>query len=515
MQVRSQDEIVLDLHSLAAEDGYIHTISFLLHTDLYWDSATDPTKVNPLEHLSIDELAYLIGLLFAKRPTFTEADPSAFQDQLDRSRGLMMELHTAFEKPIRESIESALIAEPPDSNPFGHGKVLREPMFYGAASGYDFQMATMATEKYKYDTEWLRQHKNADLAVYQSIHSTLRKLHQTKMRELQLEFDKTKKAPTTLLPTFCFNRETLCEWDENVIDSFLNNFSAMPEEFKRDQLQPGEYNILYSRPIVKTDSNSFFLPICNLLARSLYETPFYWMITDPDYGDRAAQNRGLFVEEMAHSLLCRPFGDQNTLCAITVHKSKEEEATDIDVLAICGNRALIVQAKSKRLTELSRLGNDDQIKNDFEKAIQSAYDQGIIARTAILSPGSILTNKTGERISLNEDIKEAYIICVLSDDYPALLLQTDCFLKKPASNSPSPLALNLLDLDVLVHYLEDPYDFLFYVHQRTSLAANIMAVHELDLLGFHLNQKLFIQDNGEVLFVGGSFGKLIDASTVT
>ena len=45
-----------------------------------------------------------------------------------------------------------------------------------------------------------------------------------------------------------------------------------------------------------------------------------------------------------------------------VKKDKETTVTDIDVLVIVGNKAIIVQVKSKRLTALSRIGNEEKIK---------------------------------------------------------------------------------------------------------------------------------------------------------
>lgn len=515
MQDRSEKEIILNLHSLAAEDGYIHTISILLQMDLYFDATTDFTKLNPRDYLSYSELGYLIGLLFSTRVSLTEPDPSTIQDQIDRTRALMIELHAAFEHPMREIIQSTLQGEPPKSDPFCHGKVLREPMLYGADSGYDFQMVAMAAEKYKYDEAWLREKKKIDIAICNSMYMTLRQVHLAKLLELGDVIHKTKVAPTTLLHTFCFRRETLQEYGDSVICDFLKNFSAKPKDFERGRLLPAEYNILHSKPIVEIESDLYFLPICNLLARSLYETPFYWMNEDHVYQNQAATNRGRAVEEMAYSRLCRTFGTENTFRGIKVHRSKAEEATDIDVLAICGNRALIVQAKAKRLTELSKLGNDEQIRNDFEKAVQSAYTQGLIARTAILSSNGILTDQNGETISLHENIREAYIICLLADDYPALLMQTENFLKKPTPNSASPIAINLLDLDVLVHYLDDPYDFLFYVHQRTDLADSITSGHELNLLGYHLNHKLFAFDDCDSVLIGEDFGQLVDANFIT
>jgi hypothetical protein len=45
------------------------------------------------------------------------------------------------------------------------------------------------------------------------------------------------------------------------------------------------------------------------------------------------------------------------------------------VLVLFGNRAIVLQAKAKKLTLEARKGNDNQLKDDFKKSVQESYDQ--------------------------------------------------------------------------------------------------------------------------------------------
>ena len=54
---------------------------------------------------------------------------------------------------------------------------------------------------------------------------------------------------------------------------------------------------------------------------------------------------------------------------IEIIRSKNEVLSEIDVLVIFGDRAIVLQAKSKKLTLEARKGNDLQLKDDFKKAV--------------------------------------------------------------------------------------------------------------------------------------------------
>ena len=102
---------------------------------------------------------------------------------------------------------------------------------------------------------------------------------------------------------------------------------------------------------------------------------------------------------------------------------------EADALVFFGDRAIVVQAKSKRLTIEARKGNDLQLKEDFKKAIQSAYDQARRCAEALTLEGFRFVNRSGGEIAISEKPRVVYPICVVSDHYPALAFQARQFLK--------------------------------------------------------------------------------------
>lgn len=102
---------------------------------------------------------------------------------------------------------------------------------------------------------------------------------------------------------------------------------------------------------------------------------------DASYLETAKRHRGEFAERKTATLLKSVFGNHGVFERVKVKKGKKETVTDIDVLALAGNRAVIAQVKSKRLTELAKMGDDRTLAADFQSAIQGAYDQGLRKHT--------------------------------------------------------------------------------------------------------------------------------------
>ena len=108
------------------------------------------------------------------------------------------------------------------------------------------------------------------------------------------------------------------------------------------------------------------------------------------------------------------------------------------MLAIVGNKAVIAQVKSKRLTEVAKIGNETRLGADFKLAVQEAYDQALLCRRALLDRDSNLL-VGGKEIHLGESIDDAYILCVTLDHYPAVMHQVDVYLaKKPDDRYQTP-----------------------------------------------------------------------------
>ena len=122
-------------------------------------------------------------------------------------------------------------------------------------------------------------------------------------------------------------------------------------------------------PSFALEGDRFFLPIFFNLAKSIYESPYYWMLRDSKYKETGLSNRGDATEEIAFDLLTRVFGEENVRRGVKI-RNRNQDVTDIDVLAVAGNKAVIVQAKSKKLTMASRGGDGESLKGDFQEAVQ-------------------------------------------------------------------------------------------------------------------------------------------------
>lgn len=398
---------------------------------------------------------------------------------------------------------------------FGMGKNMVEPIFYGDSGAYDFQYLNLAPLLYSQDTEWLAGNGH-DLDLYALYTFALK--HLIMLKASNPEND--SYDADNILEVFSFDAKELGEFakkatkDDRITtgsaQKFIDTFKSIPGDVNSDFNIPSDRNHLDAFPIIELPNGRYYLNSTFNLSESIYNLPWIWMLNDKKYRATADKNRGLNVEILAHGLLKRPFGD-NVYHSVKIKKGSTV-LTDIDGLAVIGNKAIIFQEKSKWLTDLSKSGDEASLQSDFQKAIQDAYDQGIVSRQAILNQdGIVFELDDGTIINPGEAIEEAYIVCVTASVYPAQLVQSMHYLKKQ-NDDPVPIAISLLDLDIITYYLQDPYDFLYYIQQRVALHDKIHAESEITLLGYHLKYRLYINpDEADKMYLDSSYGQLIDA----
>ena len=258
------------------------------------------------------------------------------------------------------------------------------------------------------------------------------------------------------------------------------------------------------------EGGQYCIPIFPNLPKAIYDSPYYWMIEDEQYRDTALRNRGDATESITHDLLSPVFGYGRVFRGVKVGKGKAA-LTDIDVLAVSGDKAVIVQCKSKKLTIDARRGEGRALRADFTKAAQDAYDQAITARKALLDGGYRFSDATGAAISLPHKIDEVYILCLTGDHYPAVMTQARVYLKRQDVD-PHPILLSIFDLDLVCYYLRDRFDFLYYLRQRSAHAMYFMADSEISLIGFHLKHKLYPDESYDMTGIDSGYGQLVDAN---
>lgn len=572
--MRRIELIISDIKNFVNSKGFIYSLCMILFEDFRIDPEKmheiDYIKRLNTKEASL-LLGFLIQ---KKIDFSTPDSPQELFQLKQKTYDLMEELHHSFWIPFGEKLKSTFEKESKGEDIsngqkefFSKGDMLIEPIFYSSTGVYDFQYLEFLDRKYKYDKNWLLEKKDFDFEKIKKIVTQIKNILQdnsTKIRFYNLKEklpqmieEMKKKDPNEnwekqakeLLPMMelhqyveLFFNESLNQenfriediksnaWQsfyqnlvelfvfkksdlENSlnIDSFLNNYSISFEENLNSQFQNiGNFNLINVRPIIKLDEIRYFVPISFLLFEAVYENPFYWMWSeDMSYRDQLGQNRGQVGEEITFDFLSKVFGMNRTFKAVKITSKKGIDDTDIDVLCVLGTKALCVQVKSKKLTELSRTGNDEQLHKDFKGAVQDAYDQGLIACKKILDKNAKFINENGNEIKLSEEIDEVYIMGITTENYPALTHMSHVMLNKK-EDEPFPIVLTIFDLELIVHYLDDPYDFLYYIKQRISLMDYFEADEEIVFLGYHLDQKLWKMPNSDFVYISNDFGKMID-----
>lgn len=520
--MRSEKEIFLDLETLCSSKGYIHALSYLCYRDNIFAigdtlDAADLQNLHSEERLIRTEISLLIGLMLKKLVGFELPSPTIIQEYIKQSESLLGEMHDAMIGSWATGV-STESPSPDTPNPFSSGESLREPIFYSAELAYTFQYLDFAQQKYAADSKWLKLNKGFDIAEVALFVSAL---HQVQTTRLLSTLKAMKTIPLhkwTILPGFVFTIRDIVQnstLTEQVVSSIVAAFSQPNEASNANFDSIHAYSVHTGSPIITGQMGEFILLQYYSIVEAMYDSPFYWMATDREYKSKAFQHRGIFAEAFAEKRLCNVFGRDRVYANVDVNPSKQWPSGEIDVLVIFGNRAIILQAKSKRLTIEARKGNDGYVKDDFKKAVQDAYDQGFSCAHALLDPACRLQSKDGKPIKLSYSTKYIHIICVVSDHYPSLNFQARQFLAIQENDRISyPITTDIFALDAIVEMLETPVHFINYLDLRRRFAPNLMASHEMVLLSFHLRQNLWIEKDIDMLMLSDDVSVDLDVAMV-
>ena len=292
----------------------------------------------------------------------------------------------------------------------------------------------------------------------------------------------------------------------------LNAFALTPGEKNKTFRALDDFNVANATPLLRSN-DAFVLFQSYSLVEALYESPFYWMVVDKAYTSTAMQNRGRFTEAFCRDRLELVFGKSRVHTNVDIFESKSKKVGEIDVLVFFGDRAVIVQAKSKRLTLESRKGNDGRIRDDFKKSVQDSYDQGLTCAEKISDPTVKLVGSDGLEIPVPGRVSEIYLLCVVADHYPSLQFQSRQFLKYTQTDViQAPMVLDVFTLDAITEMLPSPLRFLSYINRRVGYTERLMATHETVILSYHLKKNLWIEEKVDMLMLGDNISVDLDVA---
>lgn len=513
---RPSELITSDLEKLTAEPGFIYTFCLMV-LEFLWMSPDQITAIDWYERPNNREMSVLLGFL-VKHAVDSWNPPSEeiYNVQRKRTCSLLQELHLSYAFPPPNPGEGNHSTDPAWPAEVSHayeewinnGDGMVEPILYGGEGAYDFQYLEMADERYSLDHAWLEEHLGTSYGSIIQVAQRFKEMAGSRVRNLRHPYS-FEDFSEQILSALSFSPADFPTDDRFAFETLVDKFALFPGSVNESFSPTKDRNVVDSQPVIDLGNQRYFLPLFANLAQAIYESPFYWMNRDHLYKDTAFRHRGETTERITRTLLSPVFKHGRIYRNVRV-KSGTKDVTDIDVLAVSGNKAVIVQCKSKKLTAKARTGDADSLKNDFLKAVQEPYQQGLAARNVLLGENPSLTRNGGQPIQLRWPITDAYVVCVTGDHYPALLAQARAYLHI-RDGDPYPVIMTIFDLDLACHYLADQFEFLYYLRQRSNNAEYYFADSEPSLLGFHLRHKLFRDPDTNMAWVSYEFGQLIDA----
>jgi hypothetical protein len=503
MASRDEQEIFEELARLVKSPGYIHAISLLCFRDNYIHfgaelKAQDMDRLYSHSRLIRSELTTLIGLLIRGSIEFSHPGIGALQEYIERTEALLIELHGALGATMFNGLFETENASAAGGRLDLAGSALREPIFYGGESAYGFQYRDLAAIKYRADDPWLRAHLGFSIGDARKVVIAVAAVLDKKMKNTQGALASMPRDAWTMLPGFAFTTDEVAVQSDLSFETagcVLDAFAFAGGDANAGFTSLHAFNAASGTPLLRAEAGQYILLQQYSLFEALYESPFFWLGADKTYEATALFNRGHFVEAFACERLEKVFGKAYVYPNVDIWKSKGQKIGEIDTLVIFGDRAIVLQAKSKRLTLEARKGNDFQIKDDFKKAVQQSFDQAFLCATALIGLSPNLTDAQGNAIVLRQSLKMVYPVCIVADHYPALSFQARQFLKaQTAPRISAPLVTDVFALDAMTEMLESPLRLLSYFELRARFGDRLMSSHELTFLAFHLKRNLWLND---------------------
>lgn len=505
--MKTEQEIFKILEEICSQSGFIEVISFLSWRDTFIHQQDenmgieDILKSFDLSRLSRTELSTLVGLLCKNGITEKTLSHVELRDYVGKVDSLMKELHEvlAFGNFNFEAIMT-------DPNLFKSGPVLREAIFYAGDGAYKHQYRDLARIRYARDDFWIKKNKGFTIDDAICIFTNIDRLHINKANNTNIREQGFSQI-------FQFTLEELANesgLNFNTVKNVISAFSSLPQDGMDNFNSIDDFNHRNACPIINLENEKFISFQSYSIWESLYESPFFWF--DDKYKKIASDNRGAFTEDFSADRLVSVFGKQNVYKNINIYKGKDIVG-EIDVLVTFGKYALVIQAKSKKLTIEARKGNSQKLEDDFKKAVHKAYDQALEC-CDFLQDSSVVFKQEDIILNLNTtNLESIFPICIISDYYPALATQAREFLNvRTTQTIKHPYVMDVFLLDLITEMLDSPLLFLNYLEKRCDFGLALLANHELTILSTYIKQNLYFQENADMIMLEDSLSGELELS---
>lgn len=489
---KSYDDYLDELDNFSKLSNYLDALFLLLERNNKY-TFSELSNIDTHNKLIQSELTYLFGLWLKNKDSDDDKIVHSTSDLARIIHQTLDNLHLALLGASNNVDKSDIIKAYRESP-----EMVKETIFYSGTGVYDTQLIDHLIDKYKYDETWIKSKYGFNLNDMIDFFTCLRIGIDVRMN---LPKQNGHGYPNYLnISNHYFNKNPKLL---KVAEAFSVPMKSKQNGTFRDIGDANEFKI---NPIWKEDSN-LIVPLQFALAESIYDSPYYWMLKDETYRDKALNNRGNVAEELTFTHLGKVFSTDELFIGLEVELSKGKRLTDLDVCVIRESTMIIFQVKSKRLTQLTREGDIKTFQKDFQKAVGQAHHQANVAIPNILNNTCKVFDRERKLIDIS-GIKDIVTACVVLDPYPAISLHT---MMHFIGQKVRPIAMSVFDLEVIVSYLNTPEKLTKYLTERGKFGNRYHADTELTYLGFYLNKGGFEErKDNEWALIDTSYAKRFD-----
>ena len=435
---------------------------------------------------------------------FALPEPELLSYYIQHAESLLEDLHRTLLLPPPEDPDAARSRDN-DADAPTFARFLREPMFYGGESAYPFQYRDFAPRKYAHDSDWLLANKGIRLEIGKLVCQGIADILNDQLYKILIALRDKPKKEWTVFPGFIFSYAELARYigqPSEDVSAFVMAFALTADKRNSTFTSLNAFNAANAYPLIHYASDEFILLQYYGLLEPFYDTPFYWMYKDVSYRPIASDHRGNFAETFTAERMSLVFGTQRVFKNVEAYKSKGEILGEIDILVIFGDRIIVVQAKSKRLTLAARKGNDRALRKDFKNAVQDAVDQSYSCSQWLCDKSTKLRCRDGRPVELSVRPRMVFPVTVVTDHYPALAFQARYFLKvKSTEQILPPLVADVFAVDAITEFLSSPLRLLSYLYFRACHSQKILAGHEHMILSYHLKRNLWFGNDVDLVLL--------------
>lgn len=374
-----------------------------------------------------------------------------------------------------------------DSQDFGD--LFVENYFYEGDLAYNWQYIKFAKEKYNEQilSFKLREEYEFDTTV---IESTFNKIITTLENQIRKRINEKRRKNEYVCPLNLFTikpnkiRKIFSPEEQNILKRMSYKLGdKLPDKI----CDITDYNYFKQYPIIKLpDDRGLFIVNTNSLAAAINETPYYWLSEYKSFHKKLADLRGRTAEDIVYKIIKRRFHISSYNHILIKRSKSSDPITDIDAMLCNNEMGIVFQVKSKRLTELSKRGCVTSIKEDYQKAVTEAFNQGLKCIECLNHASEYYSLRKAD-MTFAENLK-LLNVCITLDSFPGMSSLN--YLNQPKDSKVPVIAMSVYELDI-IFYLFQSDSIMDYFKFRSKCAQyGIYGLNEIYYIGAYISDYL-------------------------